>query len=180
MPATRSDSLCRSSPAPRIVVVPRARVAARHRTGISSMAAATSVGPRSMARNSEERTTRSAIGSPRSSSASMVGVGPLLDVRAHRAQEVDDRAPGRVDTDVAERELGIGMDGPGDEPERGRRDVGRHVLIDRLHRRPSFHRQGDALVARCPLDRDATCPQHALRVVARRDPFPDGRPTLGP
>ena len=86
----------------------------------------------------------------------------------------------RVDADVAEGQFGVGMDGPGDEPERGRRDVGRHVLIDRLHRRPSFHRHDDALVARCPLDRDATGPQHALRVVARADPFPDCRPTLGP
>ena len=57
----------------------------------------------------------------------------------------------------------------GDEPEgRGRRHVGRHVLIDRLHRRPSFHRHGDgAVVARRPLDRHASGPQHALRVVAR-------------
>ncbi len=44
MPAIRSDSLWRSSPAPRIVVVPRAWVAARHRIGISSIAAATSAG----------------------------------------------------------------------------------------------------------------------------------------
>ena len=35
---------------------------------------------------------------------------PLLDVGAHRAQDVDHRAPGRVDADVAEAELGIGVD----------------------------------------------------------------------
>src|SRR5450759_3050944 len=42
IPAMRSDSLLRNSPAPRIVVLPRAWVAARQRIGISSIAAATS------------------------------------------------------------------------------------------------------------------------------------------
>ena len=67
-PAIRSDSLWRSSPAPRIVVVPPASAAARHRTGISSIAAATSAGPRSMPWRSDERTSRSATGSPTPSS----------------------------------------------------------------------------------------------------------------
>ena len=64
MPAIRSDSLCRSSPAPRMRVVPVATAAASARIGISSMAAATSVGETSTAWRSLERTMRSASGSP--------------------------------------------------------------------------------------------------------------------
>ena len=62
IPAIRSDSLWRSSPAPRIVGgARRARAAARHRTGISSMAAATSDGSEvDVPCSSDERTTRSA------------------------------------------------------------------------------------------------------------------------
>ena len=101
-----------------------------------------------MARRSDERTIE--VGER------LAGVGPrrrpravdraLLDVGAHRRQEVDDRAPRRVDADVAERQLGVGMDRAGDQPEGGRRHVGRDALIDRLHRRPSFHRPRDAAV----------------------------------
>ena len=40
------------------------------------------------------------------------------------------------------RQLGVGMDRAGDQPERGRRDVARDALIDRLHRRPPCDRPG--------------------------------------
>src|SRR6266536_2564401 len=63
IPASRSDSLWRSSPAPRMTVVPRAWVAARQRIGISSMAAATSAGVRSIASWAADPATRSAVGS---------------------------------------------------------------------------------------------------------------------
>ena len=58
--------------------------------------------------------------------------------------------------------------------------VGRHVLIHRLHRRPSFHREDDVPVVLRALDRHAPRPEHPFRVVARRDPLPDGRPAVGP
>ena len=91
-PAIRSDSLWRSSPAPRIVVGPSARAAARHRIGISSMAAATSCGDRSMPCSSDERTVRSASGSPIPSSGP--AWGRSLEVRAHAGQQVQDRRAG--------------------------------------------------------------------------------------
>ena len=108
-------------------------------------------------------------------------VWPLLDVGAHRAQDVDDGAPGRVDPDVADAELGVGMDGARDEPERRRRDVARDPFRDRLHRQPSSYRPGHGPVRRIgPLDRHAACPQHPLRVIARRDRLADRRPPLRP
>ena len=86
IPASRSDSLWRSSPAPRIVVVPRACVAARQRIGISSIAAATSAGPRSMAaqlaRADDEvgqRLARVVVGAV----AGRAARPALLDRRAH-------------------------------------------------------------------------------------------------
>ena len=140
MPAIRSDSLWRSSPAPRITVVPRG-LASRPGRGPGSRRSPRRRRPgRGRSRGArDERTTRSAIGSPTS-----VGIGagrrrrPLLDVGAHRAQDVDDRAARRVDADVAERQLGVRVDRARDEPERGRRDVARDPLLDRLHRHPSF------------------------------------------
>ena len=76
VPAIRSDALWRSSPAPRMVVVPSAQAAARHRIGISSIAAATSSGPRSIDLSAEERTRRSARGSPMPGSVPAVDDGP--------------------------------------------------------------------------------------------------------
>ena len=108
-----------------------------------------------------------------------VVVGSLLDVGAHRAQDVDDRATGRVDPDVEDRELGVGMDRPGDQPEGRGRDVARDTLRDRAHRNPSFDRHCDRPV-RCvrPLDRHAPRSQHPFRVVARRDRLADRRPPV--
>ena len=119
-------------------------VAARQRIGISSMAAATSAGPRSIA--AELGRADDEVGE-RLADAVVAGrrrrpTGVLLDVGAHRAQEVDDRPARRVDADVAQRQLGVGMDRAGDQPEGGRRDVARDPLVDRLHRRPSFDRPG--------------------------------------
>ena len=142
MPAIRSDSLWRSSPAPRMVVVPRARLAARHRTGISSMASATSAGETSIARSSAERTVRSASGSPTSGSPASPTGRSSMSAPIARSRSMTPRRVG-LTPDVAEGQLGIGMDRAGDEPERGRRDVARHPLVDRLHRQPSFERPGD-------------------------------------
>ena len=181
MPAIRSDSLWRSSPAPRIVVVP-ARMRRREAQDRDLVDRRRDVGRRRgrSPRRSEERTTRSAIGSP-SSAPLERGRRALVDVGAHRPQQVDDGAAGRVDPDVPERELGVGMDRGRDEPEGGGRDVGRHVL-DRSPAPPSLlppsgrHRSPSVAFA----DVDPARPQHPLRVVARRDPFPDGRSSLGP
>ena len=185
MPAIRSDSLCRSSPAPRIVVVPCARGGGQAQDGDLID------GRRDVARSEvdgvQRRRADDEVGHGLAAIAIHVDarVGALLDVRAHRAEEVDDRAAGRVDADVAEGQLGVGMDRPGDEPERGRRDVARHAL-DRSPAPPSLlpPPRRRPRPARCPLDRDATGPQHPLRVVARARPVPgpssDPRPVAPP
>ena len=82
-PAIRSDSLWRSSPAPRIVVVPSATAAARHRIGISSMAAATSAGDEV---DAVQRRTSGPSGRPaaRRRRRPVAGRGSLVDVGAHR------------------------------------------------------------------------------------------------
>ena len=59
-----------------------------------------------------------------------------------RREQVDDRAPRRVDADVAQGQLGVGMDRAGDQPEGGRGHVARDSLIDRLQRHPSLDRPG--------------------------------------
>ena len=104
IPAIRSDSLWRSSPAPRIVVVPLARVAAEaqdrdlvdrrghvRRTEVDRPC------------SSDDRTTRSASGSPTSSAgrgAPSTATGRSSMSAPMRAQEVDDGAPRRVDADA--------------------------------------------------------------------------------
>ena len=151
MPAMRSDSLLRSSPAPRIVVWPRACVAARHRIGISSMAAATSAGPRSIARSSLDRTVRSASGSP-----DLAGrprppasrTAALVDSGAHSDQDVDGGPAGRVYTYAAQGQLGIGMDRPGDEPEGGRRGICRDALVEGRKPRSALQRPGHRSASR--------------------------------
>ena len=185
VPAIRSDSLWRSSPAPRMTVVPEACEAARQRIGISSMAAATSAGARSIARRSLERTVMSATGSPTPASPTPWRAArvdrPLLDVGAHRPKDVDDGPSRRVDADAAQRQLGVRVDGRGDEPERGRRNVARNPLAHRTHRNPSFetdrHRPPDPADA-LGHDRDAPRPQHPLRMVAGRDRLANRRPSL--
>ena len=182
IPAIRSDSLWRSSPAPRMTVVP-GRGRRRRGTGPGSRRWRRPRRPdrgRSP-RSVDERTTRSASGSPTPSSGSVVRDGRSSMSRAHRAQDVDDRAAGRVDADVAQGQLGVGMDGAGDQPEGRRRDVARDPLVDRVHRHPSLHRPGDRPVRRVrPLDRHAPRPEHPLRVVARRDRLADRRPPVRP
>ena len=191
MPAIRSDSLWRSSPAPRIVVVPAACAAARHRIGISSIAAATSAGPevdrraapttgrggRRSARRRRRRTVGAASRRRRVSSMS----APIAP------QQVDDRASRRVHADAAQRQVGVGVDGAGDEPERGRRHVAGDALVDRLHRPPSFEtdRHRSLRPSASPAQSlrrtvDPARPQHPLRVVARRDRLADRRPARRP
>ena len=181
IPAIRSDSLWRSSPAPRMTVVPVATVAARHRIGISSIAAATSAGPSSTARSVDDRTRRSAIGSPTPSSGRRP-CGRSSMSRAHRAQDVDDGAAGRVDADVAEAELGVGMDR---RPRRARtppprRRPGPAPSIACTASPPPTVQATAPSGAVGPLDRHAACPQHPLRVIARRDRLADRRPPLRP
>ena len=60
----RSDSLTRSSPAPRMVVVPRAKLASSTSSGNSSISAGTISGSMSVATSSAGRTSMSATGSP--------------------------------------------------------------------------------------------------------------------
>ncbi len=163
----------------------RPGLAARHRTGISSIAAATSAGPRSIARSSEVRTTRSA---DRLADAIVGGVRAagrqLVDRRAHRSQQVDDRPPGRVEPDIAERQLGVRMRGARDEPERSSRHVPGYLLIDRSHVRHSLDTPGDGprgrRISRLPsLHRHASRAQHPLGVIARRHRLADRRPPVG-
>ena len=181
IPAIRSDSLWRSSPAPRMTVVPAAGVAARQRTGISSIAAATSAGPRSTARSSTSGRRGRRAARRRRRRARRRGRA-LLDVGAHRAQDVDDGAPGRVDPDVAERQLGV-RDGSRRRPARRRPPRRRPGPARRPPAPPPLLRtvHGDPPVGRVlALDRHAARPQHPLRVVARGDRFADRRPPLGP
>ncbi len=108
-------------------------------------------------------------------------VRALVDVGAHRPEDVDDGPAGRIDADVVDDELGVGVDGARDEPERSRRDIARDPLRDRVHRHTSCHRHRDRAVRRVgPLDRHAACPKHPFRVVARRDRLANRRPTRRP
>ncbi len=184
IPAIRSDSLWRSSPAPRIVVRPRAWVAARHRIGISSIAAATSAGETSIA-------------SRRARAHGQVGDGladavvrarrpavrhRLVDPGAHPAEQVEDRPAGRVRADPAQGQLGVRVDRPGDQPERGRGHVRRDPLSDRSHAYPSLDTPGRSRPAldRLVRHRHPARPEHPLGVIARRDRLADGRPAVGP
>jgi hypothetical protein len=106
---------------------------------------------------------------------------PLLDVGAHRSKDVDDGAARWVDADAPQRKLGVRVDGRGDQPERGRRNVARYSLAHRSHGNPSFetdrHRSPDP--ANCPgHDRDAPRPQHPLRMVTGRDRLANRCPSL--
>ena len=65
--AIRSDSLTRSSPAPRIVVVPRAKLASSTIRGSSSISVGTISASMSVATSSAGRTSMSATGSPAAS-----------------------------------------------------------------------------------------------------------------
>ncbi len=159
MPAIRSDSLSRSSPAPRIQVVPSACWPRRQRTGISSIAAATSAGPRSIARSSEERTTQ--VGD-RLADAVVGGVRGRRSAarRSTRPspQQVDDRPPGRVDA----RRRGASARRPGGwRPRRARR-------------RPRTRRPGPARRPLAPFATPSTLQATARAAVAR--PPPVARP----
>ena len=105
----------------------------------------------------------------------------FLDVGAHRAQDVDDGAAGRVDADPVQAQLGVGMDGAGDEPERRRRDIPRDPFVHRLHRHTSLDRPGHRTVrAVRPRDRHAPGTQHPFRVIASRDRLADRRRPICP
>ena len=108
--------------------------------------------------------------------APVVPSRPLLDVGAHAAQEVDDGPARRVDADVAQGQLGVGVDRAGDEPERGGRDVAGTRSSIACTADPSLHRPGHRPSGPSALDRDATGAEHPLRVVARRDRLADRRP----
>jgi hypothetical protein len=105
--------------------------------------------------------------------------GAFLDVGSHRSQDVDHGTPGRIDTHVVQDELGVGMDGARNEPERRRRDVARDPFRHRVHRQTSFDRHGHSAARRArALDRHAARPQHPFRVVARGDRFVDRRSAI--
>ena len=91
------------------------------------------------------------------------------------------RAAARIDADVPERELGVGVDGPRDQPERGSGHVPGDPFVHCLHPNPSFEAPGD--LARLPRvvasDVNPARAQHAFRVVAGRDRLPDGRSAVG-
>ena len=98
----------------------------------------------------------------------------------HRAQQIDHGAAARVQPDVAEPQLGIGMDRPTDQPEGSRGHVAGHTLVDCTHLPPSFHAPGHAARTRVLApDVDATSTKHPLRMIPRSHRFPDGGPTLG-
>ena len=123
MPAIRSDSLWRSSPAPRKTDVPSATAAARPAPGSrrSPPPCRRATGRRPGAGSTARRGRR---GARRSASPGGLAVA-LLDRGAHPPQEVDDGTPGRVDAHAARRSSASGWIAAGHEPEGGRRRVGR-------------------------------------------------------
>ena len=128
---------------------------------------------------SDDRTTRSAIGSPTPSSGPARCGRSSMSAPIERRMSITARRVGLTPTS-AERELGVGMDRAGDQPERRRRDVARDPF-----RRPSATDtppstvHGDAPIRRIlALDRHAPRPQHPLRVVARGDRLADRRPPI--
>ena len=134
IPAIRSDSLWRSSPAPRIVVRPRAWPRPGRAPGSRRSPRPPRPAPSVDRLEGADRTARSASGSPtpssRPPSASSSIPAPI------RAQELDDRPPGRVHADPAQRQLGVRVDRGGDQPERGRGHIAWDPLVDRRHRTP--------------------------------------------
>ena len=137
VPAIRSDSLCRSSPAPRIIVVPRTP-ASRPGRGSGSRRSRRPPRPdrgRSPGARSNGPRGRPSARRRRSPASTPRPCRPLLDVGAHRPEDVDDGPSRRIDADAAERQLGVRMD-------RRRR---------RARTRPPRHRPGPA---RSPLPRE--------------------------
>ena len=76
-------------------------------------------------RSADERTTRSASGSPTPSSPAPPAIGRSSMSAPIAPQDVDDRAARRVHADAVQAQLGVGMDRAGDQPEGRRRDVAR-------------------------------------------------------
>ena len=104
----------------------------------------------------------------------------LVDVRAHRAQQVDDRPARRVDADVVEVSSASGWIAPATsqnaaaETSPGTRSSIACTLV------PPCTDQVTAPSRRPALHGHAAGPQHPLRVVARRDRFADRRPSVRP
>ena len=187
IPAIRSDSLWRSSPAPRMTVVPvgerggeaqdRDLVDRRRDVGrpeVDRRAASTS--GRRGRRAARRRRRRRPLGPGRAAGPADSSMSAPIE----RRMSMIARRVGLTPTSRSD-ELGIGMDRARDEPERRRRDVARDPLLHCTHRRASFDRPGHPAVRHVrPLDRHAPSPQHPLRVVARGDRLADRRPPVRP
>ena len=149
--------------------------AARQRTGISSIAAAASAGLRSMAwrdgRADDEVGERLADAVEDPSAR-----GRLLDDGAHRAQEVDDRAAGRIDADVVDdRSSAAGWIAPATSQKRRATSPGTCCSIAR-HACSSLDRSPHRAIGAHRSARQARpAPEHPLGVVARRDRLADRR-----
>ena len=99
----------------------------------------------------------------------------LVDPGAHPSEQLEDRPPGRVHADPAQRQLGVRVDRGGDQPERGRGHIRWDPLGDHAHAYPSLDtpgRSGPAL-DRLVVHRYPTRPEHPLGVVAGRDRLAD-------
>ena len=161
---TRSDSLRRSSSAPRTIVVPSAKAPSSATSGSSSIASGTSSGSTSVPRSRAERTTRSATGSPPASRARSTSTSPPIRSSTRRKP-----GPGRVHAHSAQPHLRAGDERRRGDEERCRGEVPRDVHLAQLQ--PALRADGDAAV----LGRRTPTPalaQHDLGVVARRESAP--------
>jgi hypothetical protein len=99
-----------------------------------------------------------------------------LDGDAHSLEQADEPEAGRVEADVHHRQLGIGVQGGGDQPGRCSGGIARHHHLERPRACQAGHGGPLALAA----DRDAEEGEHALGMVARRAWGLDGRLALCP
>src|SRR5918996_3661001 len=91
------------------------------------------------------------------------------DPRAHALEDGEEARPGRVDADAVHAHVRAREERGGDEYGRGRRDVARDLEPER----PQALRRPDRGFARSPPHPRARRLEHALRVVASREPLDD-------
>ena len=128
---------------------------------------------------SDERTIRSAIGSPDGRQSRRRAVAPArssMSAPIARRRSMTARRVGLTPT-PSQGQLRVGVDrAPATSQNAAAETSPGTRSIDRLHGRPSFDRpRRPPSVAIASLDRHAARPQHPLRVVARRDRLPDRR-----
>ena len=120
------------------------------------------------------------MGSPAPSSTARPH-SALVDVGAHPAQDVDHGTPGRVDTDVADRELGVGVDAPAmSQNAAAETSPGTRSAIAFTATPPCTVQATAPSGMSTRLDRHAPCAEHPFRVIAGRDRLANRRSPLRP